>query len=104
MAKKNLSQSSPTTPQKPVPASAVIAEATESLKRAEDHLKGVDGILGIFAEVDRAADYVSLENVANGFSYILLGIKGQLAGIREQLSKLEFDGQGNAVGIKEGGK
>jgi len=64
---KNLSKSHPATPQKPIPAPVVISESIKSLERADGHLTALDGLSGIFAEVDQATDYVRMSDLANGF-------------------------------------
>jgi hypothetical protein len=100
MAKKTVSKSTPTATQKRTPAAVVISEARDSLKRAQDHLTGLDGLLGILAEKENAAEYVSLDNTANALGMIALAVREQLAALHDRLGEITFDGQGN---VEEGG-
>jgi len=102
MAKQNLSKSQSTAQQKTIPAALVILEVEDTLKRAENTLQSLDGLMGILAECERAPQYVNLEYVANGFGYMLKAIQGQITSVRERLGQITCDGSGAAIGIEKG--
>ncbi len=98
MASKDLSDSQSKAPQqRPKAAGLVVSETCDKLKRVDNYLQSIEGIL--MALSGKSPEYLDFSEISIALSTLIDEGRKEISQIIADLGNLTIDGQGRVLGI-----